>query len=125
MNTTSQHENLNSFEFPSLDLLKTYDNEVTPVINPEEQDAVKERIANTLHRFGIDSTIKVTTGYVVSLYEIEPKEGVRIAQIKNLEDEILFGIAVEGVRIIAPMPDKGIVGIEVPNTMGTFCGTTW
>ena len=115
MNTTSLHENLNSFEFPSLDLLKTYDNEVTPVINPEEQDAIKGRIANTLHRFGIDSTIKVTTGYVVSLYEIEPKEGVRIAQIKNLEDEILFGIAVEGVRIIAPMPGKGTVGIEVPN----------
>lgn len=107
---------LSHFKFPSFNLLKTYDNETVPVVDRDEQNANKDRIVSTLRSYGIEITgISATVGPTVTLYEIVPKEGIKVARIKNLEDDIMLSLAASGIRIIAPMPGKGTVGIEVPN----------
>ncbi len=109
-------KDLEYFKFPALDLLKVYDNETMPVIDQEEQRANGTRIVTTLRNYGIEiESIKATVGPTVTLYEIVPKAGVRIAKIQNLENDIMLSLSATGIRIIAPMPGKGTVGIEVPN----------
>ena len=106
---------LEFYKFPTLDLLKNYGNEETS-INTEEQIKNKDRIITTLHSFGIEiSSIKATVGPTVTLYEITPAAGVRISKIRNLEDDIALSLSALGIRIIAPIPGKGTIGIEVPN----------
>ena len=106
---------LENYRFPTLDLMKHYDNDA-PTINMEEQNANKEKIITTLRSFGIEiRSIKATVGPTVTLYEITPGDGVRIARIRNLEDDIALCLKALGVRIIAPIPGKGTIGIEVPN----------
>ena len=106
---------LENYHFPTLDLLKQFDND-EPTINMEEQNANKNKIINTLRSFGIEiSSIKATVGPTVTLYEITPEQGVRISKIRGLEDDIALNLKAEGVRIIAPIPGKGTIGIEVPN----------
>ena len=108
-------KDLEYYKFPSLDLLKVYDNETTPIINHEEQQANALRIKTTLSTYGIEiESIKATVGPTVTLYEIVPKAGIRIAKIQNLENDIMMSLAAKGIRIIAPMPGKGTIGIEVP-----------
>lgn len=106
---------LSHYERPSLDLL----NELTTRTNSvdlDEQEENKERITKTLNDYGIPiSHIEATVGPTVTLYEIIPAEGVRIAKIKRLEDDIAMSLAALGIRIIAPIPGKGTIGIEVPN----------
>jgi len=106
---------LSDYQKPPLDLLKEYgNNEIN--VNQEELLANKDRIISTLKNFGIEiAKIKATVGPTVTLYEIVPAEGVRISKIKNLEDDIALSLAALGIRIIAPMPGKGTIGIEVPN----------
>ncbi len=107
---------LSHYKFPSLSLLKTYPNENAPIVNMDEQNANKERIVNALGDFGIEITsIKATIGPTVTLYEIVPKAGTRISKIRNLESDIMLSLAAKGIRIIAPIPGKGTIGIEVPN----------
>ncbi len=107
---------LSHYKFPSMDLLKTYPNENKPLIDMEEQTANQNLIINTFRSFGIEITsIKATIGPTVTLYEIVPKEGTRIAKIQNLEKDIMLSLAATGIRMIAPMPGKGTIGIEVPN----------
>ena len=109
-------KDLEYFKFPALDLLKVYDNETMPVIDQDEQRANGTRIVTTLRNYGIEiESIKATVGPTVTLYEIVPKAGVRIAKIQNLENDIMLSLSATGIRIIAPMPGKGTVGIEVPN----------
>ena len=109
-------KDLEFFEFPSLDLLKVYDNEAAPVINEEEQRANGARIVTTLRNYGIEiESIKATVGPTVTLYEIVPKAGIRVAKIQALENDIMMSLSATGIRIIAPMPGKGTIGIEVPN----------
>jgi len=108
-------KDLSSFQFPSSELLKIYDNGNRGV-DMEEQKANKEKIINTLRNYGIEITsIKATIGPTITLYEIVPQAGVRISKIRNLEDDIALSLSALGIRIIAPMPGKGTVGIEVPN----------
>ena len=111
---------LGKYQFPPLDLLKKYDNEGV-TINQEELEENKNRIVETLNNYkiGIDS-IKATIGPTVTLYEIVPEAGVRISKIKNLEDDIALSLAALGIRIIAPIPGKGTIGIEVPNKNSTI-----
>lgn len=105
---------LSGFRFPTLDLLE--DRPMRNTIDTDEQQANKDRIIKTLGDYKITvSSIKATVGPTVTLYEIVPTEGIRIAQIKRLEDDIAMSLAAKGIRIIAPMPGKGTVGIEVPN----------
>lgn len=106
---------LEFYRYPPLSLLdKSEDN--TPRIDMEEQNANKERIIQVLHSFGVEiSSIKATIGPTITLYEITPAEGMRISKIRNLEDDIALSLAAEGIRIIAPIPGKGTIGIEVPN----------
>ena len=107
---------LSHFRFPSLDLLKEYPNENKPIINEEEQHANASRIVNTLRNYGVEiESIKATVGPTVTLYEIVPKAGVRVARIQALENDIMLSLSAMGIRIIAPMPGKGTIGIEVPN----------
>ena len=109
-------KDLEYYKFPSLNLLKVYDNETAPVINQEEQQANANRIVSTLRNYGIEiESIKATVGPTVTLYEIVPQAGVRIAKIQNLENDIMLSLAAMGIRIIAPIPGKGTIGIEVPN----------
>ena len=109
-------KDLEFYKFPTLDLLKVYDNETAPVINQKEQQANANRIVTTLRNYGIEiEQIKATVGPTVTLYEVVPKAGVRIAKIQNLENDIMLSLSAIGIRIIAPMPGKGTVGIEVPN----------
>ena len=109
-------KDLELFKFPSLNLLKVYDNETAPVIDKEEQQANANRIVSTLRNYGIEiESIKATVGPTVTLYEIVPKAGVRIAKIQTLENDIMLSLAAMGIRIIAPIPGKGTIGIEVPN----------
>ena len=109
-------KDLEFFKFPSLNLLKVYDNESAPVINEEEQRANGARIITTLRNYGIEiESIKATVGPTVTLYEIVPKAGVRVAKIQALENDIMLSLSATGIRIIAPMPGKGTIGIEVPN----------
>ena len=107
---------LENYHFPTVDLMKHYENS-EPTINMEEQNANKDRIINTLRSFGIEiSTIKATVGPTVTLYEITPEQGVRISKIRGLEDDIALSLSALGIRIIAPIPGKGTIGIEVPNS---------
>ena len=109
-------KDLEYFKFPSLDLLKVYDNETAPVIDQDEQRANGTRIVTTLRNYGIEiESIKATVGPTVTLYEIVPKAGVRVSKIQSLENDIMLSLSATGIRIIAPMPGKGTVGIEVPN----------
>ena len=109
-------KDLEHYKFPSLNLLKVYDNETAPVINQEEQQANANKIVNTLRNYGIEiESIKATVGPTVTLYEIVPQAGVRIAKIQNLESDIMLSLSAMGIRIIAPIPGKGTIGIEVPN----------
>lgn len=108
-------KDLENYHFPTLDLMRHFDND-SPTIDMEEQNANKNRIVETLHSFGIEiSTIKATVGPTVTLYEITPAQGVRISKIRGLEDDIALSLAADGIRIIAPIPGKGTIGIEVPN----------
>lgn len=107
---------LSHYEFPSIDLLKIYPNENAPVIDMVEQNANKDKIVNTLRNYGIEiESIKATVGPTITLYEIVPKAGIRISKIRNLESDIMLSLAATGIRIIAPIPGKGTIGIEVPN----------
>ena len=107
---------LENYHYPTLDLLKKYENDGKPYIDMEEQTANKNRIVQVLRNFGVEiSSIKATVGPTITLYEITPAPGVRISKIKNLEDDIALSLAALGIRIIAPIPGKGTVGIEVPN----------
>ncbi|MBO5013709.1 MAG: DNA translocase FtsK 4TM domain-containing protein [Paludibacteraceae bacterium] len=109
-------KDLEHYKFPSLSLLKVYDNETAPVINQEEQQANANRIVTTLRNYGIEiESIKATVGPTVTLYEIVPQAGVRISKIQNLENDIMLSLSAMGIRIIAPIPGKGTIGIEVPN----------
>ncbi len=106
---------LSSYHFPSLELLKKYDRNEKP-IDMEEQSDNQKRIKQTLENFGISiSSIKATVGPTITLYEVVPAQGVRISKIRNLEDDIALNLSALGIRIIAPMPGKGTIGIEVPN----------
>jgi S-DNA-T family DNA segregation ATPase FtsK/SpoIIIE len=106
---------LSSYQLPSLDLLKDFGN-TQKTVTPEELEANKNRILETLQNYNIKiASIKATIGPTVTLYEIVPEAGVRISKIKNLEDDIALSLAALGIRIIAPMPGKGTIGIEVPN----------
>lgn len=105
---------LASYQFPPLDLLKEYGSGIK--VNPQELEDNKNKIVKTLDNYGIKiKSIKATIGPTVTLYEIIPDAGVRISRIKNLEDDIALSLSALGIRIIAPMPGKGTVGIEVPN----------
>ena len=107
---------LENYRYPTLDLLKKYDNDGKPYIDMAEQNANKDRIVTVLRTFGVEiSSIKATVGPTITLYEITLAPGVRITKVKNLEDDIALSLAALGIRIIAPMPGRGTVGIEVPN----------
>lgn len=111
---------LGKFQFPPIDLLKKYDNE-SIAINQQELEENKNRIVETLNNYKIGiSSIKATIGPTVTLYEIVPEAGIRISKIKNLEDDIALSLAALGIRIIAPIPGKGTIGIEVPNKNATI-----
>lgn len=106
---------LEFYKYPTIGLLKKYSDE-QPSIDMAEQQMNKERITNILHNFGVEiSSIKATVGPTITLYEITPAQGVRISKIKNLEDDIALSLSALGIRIIAPIPGKGTIGIEVPN----------
>ena len=106
---------LSRYMFPTLDLLKFYDSGNVEV-NREELEENQQMIKRTLEDFGINiASIKATVGPTVTLYEIIPEAGVRISKIKNLEDDIALSLSALQIRIIAPMPGKGTIGIEVPN----------
>lgn len=107
---------LQSYIPPKIDLLKGYTTDTDLQVNMEEQNSNKDRIITTLKNFGIEITsIKATVGPTITLYEIVPKSGVRISKIRNLESDIMLSLAATGIRIIAPIPGKGTIGIEVPN----------
>jgi S-DNA-T family DNA segregation ATPase FtsK/SpoIIIE len=106
---------LSMFKFPPINLLKVY-NTKNQEVNMQEQTENKNKIISTLRNYGIEITsIKATVGPTITLYEIVPEAGVRISRIRNLEDDIALSLSAIGIRIIAPMPGKGTVGIEVPN----------
>lgn len=107
---------LENYRYPTLDLLKKYDGAGMPHIDMSEQTANKNRIVDVLRNFGVEiSSIKATVGPTITLYEITPAQGVRISKIRNLEDDIALSLSALGIRIIAPIPGKGTIGIEVPN----------
>jgi S-DNA-T family DNA segregation ATPase FtsK/SpoIIIE len=111
---------LSSYQFPSLDFLKKYDLQGI-TINKDELEENKNKILETLGNYNIGiASIKATIGPTVTLYEIVPDAGIRISKIKNLEDDIALSLAALGIRIIAPMPGKGTIGIEVPNKRPTI-----
>lgn len=106
---------LSFYKYPTIDLLKKYDLEHVG-IDMEEQKKNKDQILQVLHNFGVEiSSIKATVGPTITLYEITPAPGIRISKIRNLEDDIALSLSALGIRIIAPIPGKGTVGIEVPN----------
>ncbi len=110
---------LPDFRFPGLDLLKRYDEDVK--VDREELEANKQKIVDTLDHYNISIVkIKATIGPTVTLYEIVPAPGIRISKIRNLEDDIALSLSAMGIRIIAPIPGKGTVGIEVPNKNPTI-----
>lgn len=106
---------LSKFQLPKIELLQPYgDGKIT--FDKEEIEANKNRIVDTLKNYNIEiKEIKATIGPTVTLYEIVPAAGIRISKIKNLEDDIALSLAALGIRIIAPIPGKGTIGIEVPN----------
>ena len=112
---------LENYRYPTLDLLKTYESDGKPYIDMVEQTANKNRIVEVLRNFGIEiSSIKATVGPTITLYEITPAQGVRISKIRNLEDDIALSLKALGIRIIAPIPGKGTIGIEVPNAKASI-----
>ena len=111
---------LSKFVFPNLELLKKYDTEGI-TIDEEELEDNKNKIVETLNNYKIGiSSIKATVGPTVTLYEIIPDAGIRISKIKNLEDDIALSLSALGIRIIAPIPGRGTIGIEVPNKNATI-----
>lgn len=107
---------LSSYVLPSIDLLKDYGKSIISV-NPQELEENKNKIVATLSNYKIDiAHISATSGPTVTLYEIVPAPGIRISKIKNLEDDIALSLSALGIRIIAPIPGKGTIGIEVPNS---------
>ncbi|WP_299766451.1 DNA translocase FtsK [uncultured Dokdonia sp.] len=107
---------LGHYKFPPIDLLKDYTKGQGITINQQELEENKNRIVETLNNYKIGiANIKATVGPTVTLYEIVPEAGVRISKIKNLEDDIALSLSALGIRIIAPIPGKGTIGIEVPN----------
>ena len=111
---------LRNYKFPTIDLLKEYTS-VGITINQEELEENKNKIVETLKNYKIDiAQIKATVGPSVTLYEIVPEAGIRISKIKSLEDDIALSLAALGIRIIAPIPGKGTIGIEVPNKNPTM-----
>ena len=105
---------LERYQYPPLNLLWKSDDQIQ--INTDEPNANKDRIIQMLRQFGVEITsIKANIGSTFTLYEIVPAEGTRFSKIRNLEDDIAMSLAVEGVRVIVPIPGKGTVGIEVPN----------
>ena len=111
---------LGNYQFPTLDLLKKYDSE-NITINQEELEENKNKIVSTLRNYKIGiASIKATIGPTVTLYEIVPEAGIRISKIKNLEDDIALSLSALGIRIIAPIPGRGTIGIEVPNKNATI-----
>ena len=111
---------LSGYKFPTLDLLKEY-NTGGITINQEELEENKNKIVETLRNYKIEiAHIKATVGPSVTLYEIVPEAGIRISKIKSLEDDIALSLSALGIRIIAPIPGKGTIGIEVPNKNPTM-----
>lgn len=111
---------LGNYKFPPMDLLDQHGNTGGITINQEELEENKNKIVSTLRNYKIGiAQIKATIGPTVTLYEIVPEAGVRISKIKNLEDDIALSLAALGIRIIAPIPGKGTIGIEVPNKNAT------
>ena len=109
-------KDLENYRYPTLDLLKKYDNDGKPYIDMAEQTANKNRIVEVLRTFGVEiSSIKATVGPTITLYEITLAPGVRISKVRSLEDDIALSLSALGIRIIAPIPGKGTIGIEVPN----------
>ncbi len=110
------HLDLPHYKFPTIDLMQAYETGGAKKMTREELEQYKNRIIETLsnYKIGIDS-IKATIGPTVTLYEIVPQAGVKISKIKNLEDDIALSLAALGIRIIAPIPGRGTIGIEVPN----------
>ena len=109
------------YKYPTLDLLKKYDTDNRPYIDMKEQTANKNRIIEVLNSFGVKiSSISATVGPTITLYELTPAEGVRISKIRNLEDDIALSLSALGIRIIAPIPGKGTIGIEVPNAKASI-----
>ena len=107
---------LSQYQLPNIDLLEGH-GDGNIIVNKEELEGNKNKIIETLNNYKISiSKIKATIGPTVTLYEIVPAAGVRISKIKNLEDDIALSLSALGIRIIAPMPGKGTVGIEVPNS---------
>ncbi len=120
LDETGQLENydpkldLENYRYPTLDLLRHYD--VDTSIDMEEQQQNKNKIIQVLSDFGVKiSSIKATVGPTITLYEITPAPGVRISKIRNLEDDIALSLSALSIRIIAPIPGKGTIGIEMPN----------
>lgn len=106
---------LEYYKYPTISLLKHYEGQGTEV-DMAEQNANKDRIISVLRNFGVEiSNIKATIGPTITLYEVTPAPGIRINKIKNLEDDIALSLSALGIRIIAPIPGKGTIGIEVPN----------
>ena len=107
---------LENYRYPTLNLLQEDESDGKPFIDMAEQTANKNRIVDVLRNFGVEiSSIKATVGPTITLYEITPAPGVRISKIRNLEDDIALSLSALGIRIIAPIPGKGTIGIEVPN----------
>ncbi len=105
-----------NYQYPTVDLLTNYPENSKAQVSADELEANKDRIVDTLGKFNIGiQRIHATIGPTVTLYEIVPADGVRISKIKSLEDDIALNLAALGIRIIAPMPGKGTIGIEVPN----------
>ena len=112
---------LSKYKFPTLDLLREYEGGNDVSIDQVELESNKDKIVETLGNYGINiDSIKATIGPTVTLYEIVPEAGVRISKIKNLEDDIALSLSALGIRIIAPIPGKGTIGIEVPNSNPTM-----
>lgn len=110
---------LGNYKFPTFNLLKQYNESIS--VDPEELELNKNKIVDTLKNYKIGiAQIKATVGPTITLYEIVPDAGVRISKIKNLEDDIALSLSALGIRIIAPIPGKGTIGIEVPNKKATI-----
>lgn len=106
---------LSHYRFPTIDLLKQYDS-AGPTIDEVEQEANKQQIIHTLRSYGVEiDSIKATVGPTITLYEMVPAEGVRIAKIRRLADDLTLSLQAIGIRLIAPMPGRGTIGMEVPN----------
>jgi S-DNA-T family DNA segregation ATPase FtsK/SpoIIIE len=107
---------LENYKYPTINLLNKIEDDSQPSVDMNELNSNKDRIITILRNFGVEiSSIKATVGPTITLYEIVPAQGVKIAKIRGLEDDIALSLSALGIRIIAPIPGKGTVGIEVPN----------